>query len=45
MEREYHMLKSGRLIRVEDNGKLVTQVDHATHLILETSLTPWHQFN
>ena len=44
MEREYHMLKSRRLIRV-DNGKLVSQVDHATHLILETSLTPLHQFN
>ncbi len=34
MEREYRMLKSSRLIRVEDNGKLVSQVDHATHVIL-----------
>jgi len=25
MEREYRMLKSSRLIRVEDNGKLVSQ--------------------
>jgi len=45
MEREYRMLKSSRLIRVEDNGKLVSQVDHATHVILKTSLTPWHQFD
>jgi hypothetical protein len=35
MEREYRMLKCSRLIRVEDNGKLVSLVDHATHVILE----------
>jgi hypothetical protein len=33
MEREYRMLKFSRLIRVEDNGKLVSLVDHSTYNI------------
>ena len=44
-ERECSMLKSSRLILIAAYGKLVTQFEHATQIILETSLTSCHQFN